>query len=77
MVSTFLYYPGQCLQGQLKYLDGSQVPQNTGSTIFQKKRPTFEIHRTSDASMGSVAFANLAYGLYQISTSQITVCKVN
>ena len=43
----------------------------------KKKRPTFEIHRTSDASMGSVAFANHAYGLYQVSTSQSTVCKVN
>ena len=30
---------GQCLQGQLESLDGSQVPQNPGSTIFRKKRP--------------------------------------
>ena len=29
----------------------------------KKKRPTFEIHRTSDASMGSVALSNHAYGL--------------
>ena len=41
-----------------------------------KKRPTFEIHRTSDASMGSVALANHANGLYRISTSQSSVCKV-
>ena len=27
----------QCLQGQLKCLDGSQGPQNSGSTIFRKK----------------------------------------
>ena len=30
----------------------------------KKKRPTFEIHRTSDASMGSVALSNHAYGLH-------------
>ena len=29
--------------------------QNPGSTIFRKKRPFFEIHRTSETSMGSVA----------------------
>ena len=29
----------------------------------KKKRPTFEIHRTSDASMGFVALSNHAYGL--------------
>ena len=36
---------------------------------FPKKRPTFEIHRTSESSMGSVALANRACGLYRISTS--------
>ena len=36
---------------------------------FPKKRPTFEIHRTSETSMDSVALANRAYGLYRISTS--------
>ena len=43
----------------------------------KKKRPTFEIHRTSDTSMGSSALINHAYGLYAISTSQSNVCKVN
>ena len=33
--------PGQCLQGQLESLDGSQGPQNPGSTIFRKERPNF------------------------------------
>ena len=37
-------------------------PQYPWSTISQqkKKRPTFEIHRTSDASLGTVALANQA-----------------
>ena len=30
-------WPEQCLQGQLKYLDGSQWPQNPWSTNFRKK----------------------------------------
>ena len=37
----------------------------------------FEIHRTSDNSIGSVALRNHAYGLYGTSTSQSSVCKVN
>ena len=58
------------LYGSIKLLDGSHLP---GSTFFQKKkRPTFEIHRTSAATL-----ANHAYGLYGISTSQSSVCKVN
>ena len=32
-----LYSPDQCLQSQLRCLDGSQGPQKSGSTIFQKK----------------------------------------
>ena len=52
-----LYWPEQCLQSKLKCLDGSQGPQNSGSTIFRKKKRHifFEIHRTSDTSMGSVS----------------------
>ena len=41
-----------------------------GSTIFQKKSYFFEIHRTSDTSMGSAARPNHTYGLYGISISQ-------
>ena len=33
-----LYWPEQCLQSKLKCLDGSQGPQNSGSTIFRKKK---------------------------------------
>ena len=62
----------------VKVLDGSQEPQNPREQDFpKKKRPTFEIHRTSDASMGSVALSNLAYGLYGIYTSHIRVYRVN
>ena len=42
-----------------------------------KKRPTFEIHRTSETSTGSVALGNHAYGLYGTFTSQINSYKVN
>ena len=53
------------------------APKSPGAQFSKKKRLTFEIHRTSETSMDSVALANRAYGLYQISTSQSTVCKVN
>ena len=43
-----------------------------------KKNPDFfEIHRTSDDSMGSAVLPNRAYGLYKIFTSQSSVHKVN
>ena len=45
---------------------------------FQKKNPDFfEIHRTSDASVGSAALPNHAYRLYGIFTGQSSVYKVN
>ena len=46
---------------------------------FPKKKclDFFEIHRTSETSMGSVALANHAYGLYGTFTSHISFCKVN
>ena len=53
---------------------GPKIP---GSKTFQKKRPVFEIHRTSDASMGSVALSNQANGLYGTLTSQSSVYNVN
>ena len=37
--------------------------QNPGSTIFRKKRPFFEIHRTSETSMDSLSLRNHVYGL--------------
>ena len=39
------------------------APKSREHDFPQKKRPTFEIHRTSDASLGSVALSNHAYGL--------------
>ena len=53
------------------------APKSPGARLSKKKRPTFEIHRTSDASMGFIVLANHAYGLYGIFTSQSSVCKVN
>ena len=44
---------------------------------FPKKRPFFEIHRTSDNSLGSAALLNHAYGLYSNFTIQSSVYKVN
>ena len=46
---------------------------------FPKKNPAvfFEILRTSDTSMGSVALSNHAYEFYRNFTSQRGVCKVN
>ena len=45
---------------------------------FPKKNPDFfEIHRTSDNSVGSAALLNHAYGLHGISTIQSNVYKVN
>ena len=44
---------------------------------FPKKRPFFEIHRTSETSMGSLSLRNHVYGLYRIFTSQSSVCKIN
>ena len=43
----------------------------------KKKIPDFfEIHRTSDTSMGSVALSNHAFGLSALCTSKSSVCKV-
>ena len=39
------------------------APESPGAQFSKKKRPTFEIHRTSESSMDSVALANRAYGL--------------
>ena len=45
---------------------------------FPKKNPDFfEIHRTSDNSVGSAALLNHAYGLHGISKIQSNVYKVN
>ena len=49
--------------------NGSQGPKIPIARFSERKRPTFEIHRTSETSMDSVALANRAYGLYRISTS--------
>ena len=52
--------------------------QNPGSTIFRKKNVLFfEIHRSSETSMGSLSLRNHVYGLYGIFTSQSSICKIN
>ena len=53
---------------------GAPKPQEHDSP---KKRPFFEIHRTSETSMGSLSLPNHVYGLYRIFTSQSSVCKIN
>ena len=57
----------------------SGSPKITGARFSEKKFLIFffEIHRTSDTSMVSVALGNHAYGLYGTFTSQIIFCKVN
>ena len=56
----------------------SGAPKIPGARFSERKCPEFfEIHRTSDTSMGSVALENHAYGLYGTFTSQIIFCKVN
>ena len=56
----------------------SGAPKIPRARFSEKKCPDFfEIHRTSDTSMGSVALGNHAYGLYGTFTSQIIFCKVN
>ena len=72
-----VYWPEQCLQSQLKCLDGSQGPQNPGARFSEKKADFFEIHRTSDSSVGSAALPNHANGLYGAFTSKSGVYKVN
>ena len=79
MVSTVRLLPNAVFARSIKVFGWQPgAPKSPGARFSKKKkRPTFEIHRTSETSMDSVALANRAYGLYQISTSQNTVCKVN
>ena len=54
------------------------APKSREHDFPKKKCPDFfEIHRTSETSMGSVALANHAYGLYGTFNSHINFCKVN
>ena len=56
----------------------SGAPKIPGARFSEKKCPDFfEIHRTSETSMGSVALRNHAYGLYGTFTSHINFRKVN
>ena len=70
MVFTERLLAGALFARSIKVFNGSQGPKNPGAQFSKKKkRHTFEIHRTSETSMDSVALANRAYGLYRISTS--------
>ena len=55
----------------IKVFKWQPAPQYPWSTSFRKKNLLifFEIHRTSDTSMGSVALSYHAYGLSANSTS--------
>ena len=55
----------------------SGAPNSRENDFPKKKRPFFEIHRTSDTSMGSATLTNHAYGLHGDFTGQSSVCKVN
>ena len=78
MVSTGLLLARAVIARSIKVLGWQPMaPKPREHEIPKKKSWFFEIHRTSDTSMGSVALINHAYGLYGISTSQISVCKVN
>ena len=58
------------------YQPGAPKPREHDFT--KKKCPDFfEIHRTSETSMGSAALENHAYGLYGTFTSQLNFYKVN
>ena len=53
------------------------TPKSREHDFPKKNGLIFEIHRTSDNSISSVALQNHAYGLYKTFTSQSIVCKVN
>ena len=53
---------------------GPEIP---GVRFSEKNPDFFEIHRTSDNSVGSAALLNHAYGLYGFSNIQSNVYKVN
>ena len=63
----------------IKVSAGQPVAPKSREHDFPKKNVLifFEIHRTSETSMGSVALGNHAYGLYGTFTSQINSYKVN
>ena len=52
-------------------------PESREHDFPKKTSYFFEIHRTSDTSMGSVAISNHAYEFYRNFNSQRGVCKVN
>ena len=55
----------------------ARSPKNPGERFSEKNPDFFEIHRTSDNSVGSAALPNHAYGLYGVSTIQSDVYEVN
>ena len=53
------------------------APKSREHDFPKKKRPFFEVHRTSDNSVGSPALPKHSYGLYGSFTGQSSVCNVN
>ena len=55
-----------------------RAPNSREHDFPEKKRPDFfEVHRTSDNTMGSVDLCNHAFGLHGTSINQSSVYKVN
>ena len=78
MVSTVLLLARAAIARSIKVLGWQPMaPKPRQHEIPKKISWFFEIHRTSDTSMGSVALTNHAFGLYGIFTSQSSACKVN
>ena len=79
MGSTELFLAGAMFARSNK-VSGWQpgAPKSREHDFPKKKCPDFfEIHRTSETSMGTSALGNHAYGLYGTFTSQINFYKVN
>ena len=78
LVSTNFVLPRAVFKRSIKVPGWQTGAPKPGSMIFPKKRPDFfEIHRTSDNTMGSVDLCNQAFGLYGTYISQSSVYKVN
>ena len=78
MVSTETLLARAVFTKSIKVLGWQAGAPKSREHDFPKKNFLFfEILRTSDTSMGSVALCNHAFGLHRNFTGQINVCKVN
>ena len=78
LVSTEALLARAVFAKQIKVLGWQPgAPKSRDHDFPKKKRLFFQIHRTSDNSVGSAALPNHAYGLYRNFTIQGIVYKVN